>query len=368
MKKFKKSLLLSMILIVFMSFVITKLPCFSANAEQTSNIVMEQSSKRILDGFNIDSKMPMASTTKILTAITVISLCDLSEEVKIDSRSVGIEGSSIYLKEGDVYTVEELLYGLMLRSGNDAAVALALHAGKTMEKFLQYMNSYAKKIGAVNSNFTNPHGLHDANHYTTARDLALITCHALDNQAFSKIVETKRVTFNNRTYVNKNKMLKFYEGADGVKTGYTVKAGRCLVSSATRNGMRLVCVVLNCQDMYEKSQTLLDKCFNDYKMHQITKNSYYLGKLPLKTKFDKSCEIYLDKPLSLPLKSNETNYTITFSPIKLVSIQTLTPQYIGKLSIMVDKDLIFSAKLFTIITDEKRCFASLFYENFARGR
>ncbi len=225
--------------------------------------VIEVNSRRVLFESRGDIRLPMASTTKILTCITVLETCsDLNEKVVIPTEAVGVEGSSVYLKAGDIYTVEELLYGLMLRSGNDCATALALHCCKTIPAFAAKMNETAQKAGALCGNFVNPHGLPSRNHYTTARDLGLITCYAMQNETFKTIVSTKY--YPPRQWHNKNKTLSLIEGGVGVKTGYTKEAGRCLVSAAERKGMTLVCVVLNCPTTYERSATLLDDAFAAY--------------------------------------------------------------------------------------------------------
>ena len=239
----------------------------AANSFAKGFCVLDVSSGEVLASGNENEKLPMASTTKILTAIVVIENMDLSKTIKVDKKAVGVEGSSIYLKEDEEIKVIDLLYGLMLRSGNDTAVALSIATAGSEEKFVQMMNEKAKSIGAKNSSFTNPHGLDDENHYTTALDLAKITAYALKNPIFKEIVSTKLhvVPETNKTetryFQNKNKMLSSYEGAIGVKTGYTKKTGRCLVSAAERNGKILVCVVLSCPDMWQVSRNLLDECF-----------------------------------------------------------------------------------------------------------
>ena len=230
--------------------------------------VMEINSRRILYESHGDYRLPMASTTKIATCIAVLELChDLRKNVIIPSEATGIEGSYVYLQANDSYTVEELLYGLMLRSGNDCATALALHLCGNINDFSAKMNEIAQKSGALSSNFVNPHGLPAENHYTTARDLACITSYALHNTDFRTIVSTKYYT--PRHWKNKNKMLDLCEGAIGVKTGYTKQAGRCLVSAATRGNTTLVCVVLNSPNMYERSGKLLDDAFSHYEYTQI---------------------------------------------------------------------------------------------------
>ncbi len=211
--------------------------------QSSSEIVMELNSLRVLHEKNSNEKKYMASTTKILTAITIIENCDLNDVVTITKETIGIEGSSIYLEEGEKLTVKDLLYGLMLRSGNDCAETLAVFCCGSVQSFATLMNNTAQKIGAINSNFVNPHGLHDDNHYTTAYDLALISCYAIKNPIFKEIVSTKKVSIPHttrgydRVLINKNKMLNEFDGATGIKTGFTKKAGRCLVSSCFRNGL-----------------------------------------------------------------------------------------------------------------------------------
>lgn len=245
----------------------------SARPSATGKIVIEQSTRRVLSGTNENVKLYPASTTKILTAMVVLEALPLKTKVKVDSRAVGVEGSSIYLRDGETLTVEDLLYGMMLRSGNDAAVALALAVSPSIDAFAILMNLKAKECGAYDSNFANPNGLHDDNHYTTAYDLALITAKAMENEDFRRIVSAKRVKIGEgesaRVIANKNKMLSSFDGANGVKTGYTTSSGRCLVSSATREGMTLISVVLNCPDMWRESADDLEKCYDDYEMRSL---------------------------------------------------------------------------------------------------
>lgn len=229
--------------------------------------VVEVSSRRVLHAENAERRLPMASTTKILTAIIIIEDCDLTETIEIPAEAAGTEGSSIYLRAGERYTIEELLYGLMLRSGNDAAIALALHHSGSIRAFAQEMTERAVFYGATDSTFANPHGLPAEDHRTTARDLALIAAHAMENDTFRTIVSTKY--YSPRNWANKNKMLAQYEGAAGIKTGFTTEAGRCLVTGAEREGMTVVSVVLNCPSMYERSAALLDHAFEAYSLTQL---------------------------------------------------------------------------------------------------
>ncbi len=246
------------------------IPPASVNAQAitTAECVMEADSRRILYQSHGDVRLPMASTTKIATAIAVLqSNRDIERVYPIPKCAVGVEGSSVYLKDGDEYSIKDLLYGLMLRSGNDCAVALATIVDGSTGAFASRMNRIAQKAGALETAFQNPHGLPHKNHYTTAVDLSLITAYAMQNPTFCEIVATKY--YPPRNWTNKNKMLTICDGAIGVKTGYTKQAGRCLVSAAERNGMRLICTVLNCSDMYERSKKLLDDGFAKYKNREI---------------------------------------------------------------------------------------------------
>lgn len=240
-----------------------------------SAIVIEQSSRRVLYQENENSRCYPASTTKILTAYIVLNTLELDRVVTIKSEASGVEGSSLYLKCGDKITVEDLLYGLMLRSGNDCATALALEVSKSIEDFAKLMNITALQLGAKNSHFVNPHGLHDNMHYTTAYDLALICAKAYDNQNFVEIVSTskRKIMVNDeaRYIANKNKLLSLLDGANGVKTGYTKKSGRCLVAGAKRDGMQLISVVLNHSDMWNDTVRMLKNAFNEYKMMPLDK-------------------------------------------------------------------------------------------------
>lgn len=238
------------------------------NVSTNYAVVMDYESGRVLFQKNSNKVVPMASTTKIMTAIVALENSNPADAVTVSRRAASIRGSVIGLKEGQKITMEELLYGLMLRSGNDCAIAIAEHIAGSVGRFMAMMNSKAFDIGAFNTRFTTPHGLDADGHFTTAYDLALITKYAFKNNEFVKIVSTKKITidspFGKRTFNNINKILSIVEGADGVKTGYTGKAGRCLVSSAARNGKRVICVVLNSPRRWEDSRKLLEYGFSNY--------------------------------------------------------------------------------------------------------
>lgn len=219
-----------------------------------------------------DRRMAMASTTKIMTALVVIENNDMDTVVSVPREAVGVEGSSVYLKEGQRITVEQLLYALLLQSANDAAEALAIHTAGNIASFADMMNSRANDIGLADTHFTNPHGLSDDDHYTTASELAKITAEAMKNDTFRKIVSTYKYTFPvidadekqsaSHTVVNHNKLLRSYSGCIGVKTGFTKASGRCLVSAAERGGTTLIAVTLNAPNDWSDHRQLLDYGFS----------------------------------------------------------------------------------------------------------
>ena len=218
----------------------------------TSSILIDADSYQVLAYGNSEAKGPMASTTKIMTALLTLELIPISSRFVIPKEATGIEGSSIYLLEGEILTVEELLYGLLLESGNDSAVALAIAAAGSVDMFVSLMNAKANELGMTKTHFANPHGLPNDNHYTTAADLALLAAVAMKNETFAKIVATKRKTIpykgieNGRYLLNHNKLLLAYDEIIGVKTGYTKASGRCLVTAYKNGDQTLVAVTLNC--------------------------------------------------------------------------------------------------------------------------
>ena len=241
-----------------------------------SAVLIDADSGRVLWSKNADEKMSMASTTKIMTALVAVENADIKSEVKIPSEAVGVEGSSIYLETGETLTLEELLYAMLLESANDAAAAIAIHVGGSIEDFALMMNERAAQMGLESTSFANPHGLDAEGHYTTAGELGVMSAEALKDPDIAKIVSTYRhqIPFGNesrRYLLNHNKMLKLYDGAIGVKTGFTKKSGRCLVSAAERDGLRLVAVTLNAPDDWSGHRKMLDYGFENYEMREVVK-------------------------------------------------------------------------------------------------
>ena len=317
--------------------------------------VMETSSKRVFESKNANMQLPMASTTKIMTAITAIECCDdLDVAFEISPKAVGISGTSIYLRKGEVMSTRDLLYGLMLVSGNDASVAIAEHVGGSTKNFVGLMNKLADKIGATNSHFDNTHGLDSDTHYTSAKDLALITSYALENPIFKEIVSTSHIKITNtdgkvRYLRNKNKLLSSLEGCCGVKTGFTNDAGRCLVSACERDNMTIVCVVLNCGPMFEESKTLLENAFDKYHLYDLTREYNLPASIPVVDGRKEGVEISTFGNYLYPLTEDEkkaVKYQICLQESIDAPVDKGTE--VGEVKIFINNDLHFSEKIYTI--------------------
>lgn len=240
-------------------------------------ILIDGETGRILYEKNADSQSLIASTTKIMTALVVCEQCNVLDRMRIPQEAVGIEGSSMYLQAGEVLTIQELLYGLMLQSGNDAAVALAIYCGGTVEGFAELMNDKARTLGMTMTHFVNPNGLDAPGHYSTARDLAILGAYAMQNPVFAQTVSTKSVKVGQRFLTNHNKLLWRVEGANGIKTGYTKAAGRILVSGAKRQGRQLIAVTINAPSDWNDHAFLLEHGFEQYAVRRIVRSGQLLG-------------------------------------------------------------------------------------------
>ena len=270
-----------------------------------SAIVLDASTGRVLYEKNADKQSLIASTTKIMTALVVCEQCNVLDRMRVPKEAVGIEGSSMYLKEGEVLVIQDLLYGLMLHSGNDAAVALAIYCGGTVEGFAGLMNDKARSLGMNDSHFVNPHGLDAPGHYSTARDMAKLTAYAMQNPIFAQTVSTKTVTVGQRSLRNHNKLLWQFDGADGVKTGYTKAAGRILVSSACRNGRRLVAVTINAPNDWQDHVQLLENGFKEFTIRQLVQEGQLLGSLQIAGGLDSDVELIAGEGFSFPVRLDE---------------------------------------------------------------
>ena len=282
----------------------TNCKAFSAK----SYALIDAENGRLLCGGNENERLPMASTTKIMTAYLAIENSNPDDIVTVSKNAASTEGSSIYLKAGEKISMRELLYGLMLESGNDAAVAIAEHVSGTTQEFAEAMTRKAQEMGALNTAFKNPNGLNAEGHYTTAKDLALITRAALKHPFFAEIVGTKSIRLSRSTYTNHNKLLSMYEGITGVKTGFTKKCGRCLVSSCSRNGFSLIAVTLNDPDDWNDHMLLYDKAYSEYCYTQLISDGKAFG--AVKTDEGVSINLMYKDGIGVYLNDDEKNRVV----------------------------------------------------------
>lgn len=295
-----------------------------------SCVVLDRKSKTILFGKNENKQVKMASTTKIMTAIVIIENYDLNKEITVSKKAAGTGGSRLGLRTGDKITVHDLLYGLLLRSGNDAAVALAETVGGSIEGFAELMNQKAKELNLKNTHFESPHGLDSDGHYTTAYELALITDYALQNSTFAKIVGTKNYTITINDYpkalTNTNELLGNLNGVYGVKTGFTNGANRCLVSSCKRGDMDIICVVLGADTKNFRTQDsikLIEYAFENYEYVNIKE----IADKELSTLRNKySSSFFVDKGISNKISFEISNIDTPILPIKKDLVGNITTE------------------------------------------
>lgn len=259
----KKLIIYGLVIISLMFSLLPDANAFDADISAASAIIMHSGGEVIYEK-NADDKRLIASTTKIMTAILAIENCELDKEVTVSSEWCGLEGSSMYLRAGQKLTVRQLVEGLLLTSGNDAAVAIACTASGDVESFAALMNEKACSLGMDNTHFDNPHGLDSKEHYSTARDMAVLMIYCMDNAVFCDIIGERSATVGDQTYYNHNKLLSRCEGCIGGKTGYTMAAGRCLVSCCERGGTRYVCVTLGDPDDWDDHCALYNEAFSEY--------------------------------------------------------------------------------------------------------
>ncbi len=343
---FRRGLISLLCYVIIFSLLILNTSAVELSAKAA--VLMDAESGEIIFEKNADMRLPMASTTKIMTAVVALERADLDEKVKISPAAVGVEGSSIYLCADEILTVRELLYALLLSSANDAATALAIHIGGGIGGFADMMNEFAAKLELNNSHFDNPHGLDSPGHYTTARDLAKLTAYALKNEEFKTIVSTYKIYIpfcgkkDGRLLVNHNKLLKSYDGVIGVKTGFTKKSGRCLVSAAQRDGACFIVVTLNAPDDWNDHRKLLDHGFENYECVKLEKTVISLPVI-CGVKTNISCGIIDEVNLLLPKDHSEIEtkieaYPFVYAPAKKNDI-------IGKVIYMCDGRIIAEREL-----------------------
>ncbi len=318
-----------------------KIPAVSAK----SAVAVDVRTKIILYEKNSEALLPIASTTKIMTALVGIKYGDLNKKLEISSNAANVHGSTVGYKKGEQITLKELLYGLMLRSGNDAAIAIAEGIGGTVEGFSKLMNEYALQIGLTNSHFTTPHGLDSEGHYSTAYDLALVTAAARENKLFNEIVSAKtadgKLLNFTRSFNNINKILWQLNGADGVKTGFTGGAGKCLVTSVKIKGNDVVIIVLNCAARWNETIKISNFIAKNFEFRQM----FSKGQTVDTTKADHSSrtvKLISSEDIIIPMY-NKSNYTYKIEKPLVKNI--LKGQILGSTCIYQDDKLIFRFNL-----------------------
>ncbi len=279
---------------------------YAAGDHAAGAVLMDAESGRVLYGHDAHKPRLIASTTKLMTALVAVERAgDLDETVTVKGEWLGSEGSSIYLRAGEEITLRGLLYGLLLQSGNDAAMVIACHTAGSMEEFVELMNRRAAELGMKDSSFANPSGLDHENHYSTPYDMALLARACLDNSTVAELCATKSITVGTRTFVNHNKLLWRCEGCVGMKTGFTEKAGRTLVSAAVRDGQTLICVTLNDGDDWNDHRKLLDYGFRTYPRQVLCRAGEVLGAVAVEGSLIPTMPVAAKGELGYPLKAGE---------------------------------------------------------------
>ena len=323
--------------VLFLLFFSTQNICASS---ATSHCVIDALTGRVLYEKNAHTKRGMASTTKIVTAIVALESALPESVATVSEKASRTEGSSLYLKPGEKMSISDLVYGLMLNSGNDAAVVIAEHIGGSVDDFAKMMNELAKKIGASNTHFTNPNGLYDEQHYTTAYDLAIITQYALKNERFKKIVSTKKYTIetigeSRKIYLsNHNKLLNTLDGCDGVKTGFTKKTGRCLVSSTTRDGWQTICVTLNAPDDWNDHKSLTNQAFSEYKKKKIISKGQVAKTVYVENGVNNYVDIVVSEDVFAPVKEGAAiDFEILYNQDKKLAAPLAENEKVGTIEL-----------------------------------
>ncbi len=337
-----------------------------------SAILMDAQSGEIYYRKNADAPMGMASTTKLMTAVVALSLCEPDTVISVSREAVGVEGSSVYLVEGEKLTLKELLYALLLSSANDAAVAIAVSVSGSVEAFAAEMNSYAKRMGLTRTHFENPHGLYAEEHYTTARELALIAREALKYELIAEIVASKKATIpqggeaDKRLLVNHNKLLRTYEGAMGMKTGFTKKTGRCLVSAARRGSLTLIAVTLNAPDDWADHTKILDFGFENLENAVFFEAGEFAYSLPLSDSERGEVKLTNSEPIYLTVKNgSEPLVTRVEATSRFVVGEVKKGEFFGTVTVFsgtksVSSPLIFSENSVGKTVTEKGFFERIF--------
>lgn len=342
----------------------------SINVDAQSAILMDYKTGRVLYSKNADEPLAMASTTKIMTAILAIENGNLEDTVKVSKNATKAPPVKMNLKENEEIKLKDLLYALMLQSSNDAAVAIAEHISGTVETFCDNMTKKAKELGAKDTVFRTPNGLDSLDHHSTAYDMAVITRYALNNKQFMDIINTKQVSFktnmSNYDIINKNRLLSEYEGANGVKTGYTGKAGHCFVGSATQNDMTLISVVLASgwgekgkKQKWVDTKAILNYGFKNFSYENILSQNDCLDTISVIKGEKDNMPLYYEKDIILPLSKDEKEkISIKLDYIKSLQAPTKKDEKVGVANIYINNNLIAQTNILTKEDINKKTFSS----------
>lgn len=331
-------------------------------------LLLDASDGSVLYSRNADERLPMASTTKIMTALVALETGDLSSIVEVSPKAVGVEGSSVYLQAGERLSLEALVYALMLESANDAAAAIAIEIAGDIDDFAALMNEKAAELGLADTHFTNPHGLDNEQHYTTAYDLARLTAYALKNQAFRTIVSTRKKTIplngteGVRLLVNHNRMLRSYDGAIGVKTGFTKRSGRCLVSAAERGNLTLVAVTINAPDDWNDHKSMLNWGFDSYVRVRLAGEREYRMTMPVTGGLADWTVCTNTDAIEVTLPASHGRITCSVEAPRFLFAPVTSGTVVGRLIYYCDGAVIGESQLITAVDVERRIVRSGFFE------
>ncbi len=347
-------------LIILMTVI---MPCRAMDISAKSAILYEPLTGTVLFEKDSRERRAIASTTKIMTAVVVLENASLDDIVTVPASCVGTPGTSMYLKDGEKLTVKDLLYGLLLQSGNDAAQTLAHFVGKgDISRFVSMMNEKAEEIGLCDTNFKNPSGLPDDEHYSTAYDMARLAGYALEDDKFSEIVATKSKNVAGRSLSNHNKLLRRYEGVTGVKTGYTTKAGRCLVSSAERDGLSLVAVTLAAPDDWNDHKRLLDFGFESFSFFKEKVSDGEISELTVVGGEETEVSVELAGDVEFLSRKGDKIEKVVYLP-RFIYAPIFRGDIVGKIEYMKNGELFETAMLVSSDTVEEKAEPS-FFEKF----
>ena len=356
-KKFQICLSLCLSLFFLFTSLIVNVYADEIYVNAISAIALDCDSKLVLYEKNAYTPIEIASTTKIVTALVAIKSGDLNKKITVSEKAASIRGSEIGLKKGEEVTLKELLYGLMLRSGNDAAIAIAEGVSGSVDEFLKLMNEYALEIGLLNSNFESPHGLDSSNHYSTAYDLALVTAKAKEIKLFNDIVNSKDIDAQEynftRSYHNINKILWLLPNSTGVKTGFTGKAGKCLVTSVKIQDKDVIIVTLNCTPRWKETEKISKYVEKNYEYKKLISKDDTLERINIKNEIG-NVEIVSKRDIIIPVKKDQNIEVKIKKPLYEVCAPVKVGEKIGRVDIYADDKLLFTEALVAKNSVEKK--------------